>query len=164
MSNYSFSIHFPTVTCFGGGAGAAPRLLTCLPMTLQGTRRGVVAFRSAPASQKPAQNGAERSRGIQPLPPEPEPRSQRLRHHVGPTAPVLDVPDRQQGKANGGGTCRRHRKRQAAGERSRSPRGPSVRSPGGARKIPRSGRWSVGGHPGPSRDRRPAEHAVVHLG
>ena len=70
MSNYSFSIHFPTVTCFGGGAGAAQRLLTCLPMTLQGTRRGVVAFRSAPASQKPAQNGAERSRGIQhPTPP-----------------------------------------------------------------------------------------------
>ena len=111
MSHYSFSIHFPTVTCFGGGAGAAPRLLTCLPMTLQGTRRGVVAFRSAPASQKPAQNGAERSRGIQPLPPEPEPRSQRLRHHVGPTAPVLDVPDRQQGKATGGGTCPRQRER-----------------------------------------------------
>lgn len=120
----------------------------------------VVAFRSAP--RKNEHNG-ERRRGTQP-PSGTGTSDQRFRHHVGPTAPVLDVPDRQQGKATGGGTCRRQRERRRP-EKVHVPRTDRTVRPfsGGARKIPGPEWGSVGGHPGPSWDLRPAERAVINV-
>lgn len=118
----------------------------------------VVAFRSALANEHII---TERY-GAPNLPPEPEHRRPTLRYHVGPTAPVLDVPDRQQGKPRGGGPPGGIGS--AGGRRKFTfPERPVRPFSGGARKIPGPEWWSVGGHPGPSWDVRPAERAAVNM-
>ena len=184
LRHEAFGIHSPVVTSFGGGAGATPRFKRADPGPSRGTQPRCVAFRthllfccsSRPglgarggarareASRQQQRKAAKmphnkrgRDRGTAPSGTGTPTRSTH-HHHVGPTAPVLDVPDRQQGETRGGGTGRRpggRRKRPRRSVQVPVAEGPSVRSSGvHGRYFATDGPWSgpergpaVGGAP-----------------
>lgn len=119
----------------------------------------VVAFRSAPRKNE---HITERGDGAPNLPPEPEPRTNDSATMSAPLPPYstfrTDNKVRQPAAGPAGG------RGSAGGRRKFTFPERTVRPfSGGARKIPGPEWGSVGGHPGPSWDLRPAERAVINV-